>query len=64
MRYFFRSEEVLNIRMRNIRFYEGFMIIEVVKRKTGQLRQGDEVVIAQSEGNVCRVFLLEIRYQP
>ena len=59
MRYFFRSEEVLNIRMSNIRFYEGFMIIEVVKRKTDQLRQGDEVVIAQSEGNVCPVFLLK-----
>ena len=35
------------------------MIIRVVKRKTDQLRQGDEVVIAQSEGNVCPVFLLK-----
>ena len=35
------------------------MIIKVVKRKTDQLRQGDEVVIAQSEGNVCPVFLLK-----
>ena len=56
---FFRSEEVLNIRMSNIRFYEGFMIIKVDKSKTDQLRQGDEVVIAQSEGNVCPVFLLK-----
>ena len=55
----FRSEEVLNIRMSNIRFYEGFMIIKVDKSKTDQLRQGDEVVIAQSEGNVCPVFLLK-----
>ena len=54
---FFRSEEVLNIRMSHIRFYEGFMTIKVDKSKTDQLRQGDEVVIAQSEANVCPVFL-------
>ncbi|CAH3193189.1 unnamed protein product, partial [Porites evermanni] len=56
---FFRSEEVLNINMSNIRFFEGFMIIKVDKSKTDQFRQGDEVVIAQSEGNVCPVFLLK-----
>ena len=55
---FFRSEEVLNIRMCHIRFYEGFIIIKVDKSKTDQLRQGDEVVIAQPGGNVCPVFLL------
>ena len=56
---FFRSEEVLNINMSNIRFFEGFIIIKVDKSKTDQFRQGDEVVIAQSEGNVCPVFLLK-----
>lgn len=56
---FFRSEEVLNIRMSHIRFYEGYMIIKVDKNKTDQLRQGDEAVIAQPEGNVCLVFLLK-----
>ena len=56
---FFRSEEVLNIRMSHTPFYEGFMIIKVDKSKTDQLRQGDEVVIVQSEGNVCPVFLLK-----
>jgi len=56
---FFRSEEVLNIRMSHIRFYEGFMTVKVDKSKIDQLRQGDEVVIAQSEGNVCPVFLLK-----
>ena len=59
MRVFSRSGEVFNIRTSNIRFYEGFMIIKVDKSKTDQLRQGDEVVIAESEGNVCRVFLLK-----
>ena len=66
---FFRIEEVLNIRVSNIRFYEGFMIIKVDKSKTDQLRQGDEVVIAQSEGECLPGFftqrvLEEIRYQP
>ena len=56
---FFRSEEVLSITMSHIPFYEGWMIIKVDKSKTDQLRQGDEVVIAQSEGNVCPVFLLK-----
>ena len=56
---FSRSEEVLNIRMSHTPFYEGFMIIKVDKSKTDQLRQGDEVVIVQSEGNVCPVFLLK-----
>ena len=45
--------------MSHIRFYEGFMIIKVDKSKTDQLRQGGEVVFAQSEGNVCPVFLLK-----
>lgn len=56
---FFRSEEVPNIRMSNIRFYEGYMIIEVDKSKTDRLRQGDKEVIAQSKGNVCPVLLLK-----
>ena len=34
------------------------MIIKVDKRKTDQLRPGDEVVVAQSDWNVCPVFLL------
>ncbi|XP_068752753.1 integrase/recombinase xerD homolog [Montipora capricornis] len=56
---FFRSEEVLNIRMNHIHFHEGCMIIKVEKSKTDQLRQGDQVVIAQSGGSVCPVFLLK-----
>ena len=56
---FFRSEEVLKIRMNHNHFNEGCMIIKVEKSKTDQLRQGDQVVIAQSRGSVCLVFLLE-----
>ena len=36
-----------------------YLSIKVDKSKIDQLRQGDEVVIAQSEGNVCPVFLLK-----
>ena len=31
---FFRSEEVLNIRVRHVHFHEGYMIIKVEKSKT------------------------------
>ena len=56
---FFRSEEVLNIRMNHIYFHEGYMTIKVEKSKTDQLRQGDEVLIAHSGGTVCPVSLLK-----
>ena len=35
---FFRSEEVLNIRMNHIYFHERYMLIKVEKSKTNQLR--------------------------
>ena len=55
---FFRSEEVVSIRRNLITFHEGYMTIKVEKSKSDQLRQGDEVVIAQSGGSVCPVFIL------
>lgn len=45
--------------MNHIHFHEGYMIIKVERSKTDQLRQGDQVVIAQSGGSVCLVFLLK-----
>ena len=45
--------------MNHIHFHEECMIIKVEKSKTDQLRQGDQVVIAQSGGSVCPVFLLK-----
>ena len=56
---FFRSEEVLNIKLNHIYFHEGYMTIKVEKSKADQLRQGDEVLNAQSGGTVCAVSLLE-----
>ena len=55
---FFRSEEVVSIRRNHITFHEGYMTIKVEKSKSDQLRQGDEVVIAQSGGSICPVFIL------
>ena len=49
---FFRSEEVISIRRNHITFHE------VEKSKTDQLRQGDEVIIAQSGGSACPVSIL------
>ena len=55
---FFRSEEVTRIRS-YIKFFENHMIIKVEKSKTDQLRQRDEVVLAQSRGSVCSVSILQ-----
>ena len=55
---FFRSEEVTSIRRNHITFHDGYMIIKVEKSKTDQLRQGDEVIIAQSGGTACPVSIL------
>ena len=41
-----------------ILFHDDYMIIKVEKSKTDQLRQGDEVIIAQSGGCACSVSLL------
>ena len=46
--------------MNHIHVHEGCMIIKAEKSKTDQLRQGDQVVIAQSGGSVCPVALLKI----
>ena len=56
---FFRSEEVTSIRRNHIRFCEGYTIIKVEKSKTDQLRLQDEVVIAESGGSTCPVFILQ-----
>ena len=45
--------------MSHIHFHEGCMIIKVEKSKNDQLRQGDQVMIAQSGDSVCPVFLLK-----
>ena len=55
---FFRSEEVTSIRRNHITFHDDYMTIEVEKSKTDQLRQGDEVIIAQSGGCACSVSIL------
>ena len=42
----------------NITFHDDFMTIKVEKSKTDQLRQGDELIIAQSGGTACPVSIL------
>ena len=55
---FFRSEEVTSIRKNHTTFHDGYMIIKVEKSKTDQLRQGDDVIIAQSGGTACPFSIL------
>ena len=43
---FFRSGEVIGIRGSHITFHDYYMTIKVEKSENGQLRQGDEVIIA------------------
>ena len=54
----FRSEEVLSIKRSHITFHDDYMTIKVEKSKTDQLRQGDEVIIAQTDGSACPVSIL------
>ena len=49
---FFRSEEVLSIRRSHITFHDDHMTIK------DRLRQGDEVIIAQTGGSACPVSIL------
>ena len=39
-------------------FHDDYMTIKVEKSKTDQLRQGDEVIIAQTGGSACPVSIL------
>ena len=54
----FRSEKVASIRINPTTFHDDYMTIKVEKSKTDQLRQGDEVAIAQSGGRACPVSIL------
>lgn len=54
----FRSEEVLSIKRSHITFHDDYMTIKVEKSKTDQLSQGDEVIIAQTDGSACPVSIL------
>ena len=56
---FLRFDDVSRIKRNHISFHTGYMSIKVEKSKNDQLRQGDEVLIAEGEGAACPVKILK-----
>ena len=57
---FLRSAEILELRRNSISFKSDHMEIIIVKSKTDQLREGEILVIAKTEGDLCPVNLLQL----
>ena len=56
---FLRFDDVSRVKRNEISFHSGYMAIKVEKSKNDQLRQGDEVLIAEGEGATCPVKILK-----
>ena len=56
---FLRFDDVSRVKRNEIYFHSGYMSIKVEKSKNAQLRQGDEVLIAEGEGATCPVKILK-----
>ena len=56
---FLRSAKILELCRSNILFKSDHMEISIVKSKTDQLREGEILVIAKTEGDLCLVDLLQ-----
>ena len=55
-----RSVEILKLCRNSISFKSDDMQISIVQSKTDQLREGDILVIAKTEGDLCPVNLLQL----
>ena len=56
---FLRFNELVNLRPSNIKIKGNMMRIQIVRSKTDQLRQGDEVVVARTNSAIYPVAMLE-----
>ena len=56
---FLRFDEMINLRPCDFTFSEGMLKIHIVRSKTDQLRQGNEVLVARTNTNTCPVAMLE-----
>ena len=56
---FLRFDDVSRVKRNQISFHNGYLSIKVDKSKNDQLRQGDEVLIAEGEGTACPVKILK-----
>ena len=50
---FLRSDELINLRPRDITIDAEMMSMKIVRSKTDQLRQGDSVVVARTRTSTC-----------
>ena len=56
---FLRFDELINLRPCDFTFDQDMFKIHIVRSKTDQLRQGDEVLVARTNNNTCPVEMLE-----
>ena len=56
---FLRFDEMINLRPCDFTFSEEMLKIHIVRSKTDQLRQGNEVLVARTNTNTCPVAMLE-----
>ena len=57
---FLRSSEICQLRSHDITFNGGYISILIQESKTDQLRDGQSVVIAESNTDICPVKLLKL----
>ena len=55
----FRSKELLNIRVRDIEWFDDHFVVHVPESKTDIYRRGQDVFIAKSSGDSCPAVLLD-----
>ena len=56
---FLRFNELVNLRPADISMEDNMMRIHIVRSKTDQWRQGDEIVVARTNSSTCPVAMLE-----
>ena len=56
---FLRFDEMINLRPCDFTFCQEMLKIRIVRSKTDQLRQGNEVLVARTNSSTCSVAMLE-----
>ena len=56
---FLRFNELVNLKLSDLHFYDDYLKLIIRKAKTDQLRRGNEVLIARSGNPTCPVGVLE-----
>ena len=56
---FLRCDELLQLRLCDIKIAEEMMTVRIIRSKTDQLRHGDEILIARTSNSTCPVSMME-----